>query len=83
MLIREYQIRDEYNLGIFFGDDGTNKDHRVIYLWLETLIDKTPDLSFDEVNNTFKKTYLSLFLIKLCRNFIPLIKLSSHDLVYY
>ena len=55
MLIREYQIRDEYNLGIFFGDDGTNKDHRVIYLWLETLIDKTPDLSFDEVNNTFKK----------------------------
>lgn len=52
-LIHEYQIRDEYNLGIFFGDDGTNKDHRVIYLWLEKLIDNTPDISFDEIRTTF------------------------------
>jgi len=55
MLICEYQIRNEYNLGIFFGDDGTNKDHRVIYLWLETLMDKTPDISFEEINHSFKQ----------------------------
>lgn len=54
-LIHAYQIRDEYNLGIFFEDDGTNKDHRVLYLWLEKLMEKTPDISFKEVSNSFKQ----------------------------
>ena len=31
-----YRIPDEYHLGIYFNDDGSHSDHRVLYLWLET-----------------------------------------------
>lgn len=54
-LIHEFQIRDEYNLGLFFKEDSNCSNYRAIYLWVEELMDQNPDISFEEVRNLYRE----------------------------
>ena len=54
MLLHVHQIPNDYNIGIYLGDDGTHSNHRAIYLWLEKLLEKDPNIDFEEVNRTFR-----------------------------
>ncbi len=55
-LIHEYRIVDGYHLGMYFDDDGSHSDHLVLYLWIENLLDKSPNISIEEIKNSFRKT---------------------------
>lgn len=49
-----YRIPDEYHLGIYFDDDGSHSDHRVLYLWLENLLDEMPNICFEDIVKAFR-----------------------------
>ena len=49
-----YRLPDEYHLGIYFDDDGSHSDYRVLYLWLENLLDEMPTLSFEDILYAFR-----------------------------
>lgn len=54
-LIHEFQILDEYTLGLFFNEDNNCSNYRAIYLWIEELMDQNPDISFDEIRVLYRE----------------------------
>lgn len=54
-LIHEYGIPNEYHLAKYLGDDCSYSDHRALYIWIESLFDESPSLTFDDVKHTFRK----------------------------
>jgi len=64
MLIHEFQILDGYTLALFFKQDSNCSNYRAIYLWIEKLLDKKPDISFDEVKSLYRALLPEFFSIK-------------------
>ena len=53
-LIHEFKILDGYTLVLFFKQDSNCSNYRAIYLWIEKLLDRKPDISFDEVKFLYR-----------------------------